>query len=134
MKQYIDRRNLNADIYTGTHGILQYIDGNGTSQDMFMLSNRQAKLEKIPIPKIYYKIVVTDDNAGIVFIGVNNPHAKDDEIKQNYIFCENAIAKVSYIPWKANLRMGFMYACSIDEFTKFVPNLPKLPAIDRILL
>lgn len=135
MKRYIDRRNLNADIYTGTHGTLQYIDGHGNSQDMFLYtSNSKKLLGKIPVPKIYYKIVVTDENAGIVFVGVNNPHVKEEELKENYIFCENVIKNVTYIPWKQNLRLGFMYACPIDEFVKFVPNLPNLPAIDRLLL
>lgn len=136
MKRYIDRKNLNVDIYTGTHGVLQYIDENGESQDMYLSSSSKLKTNspKIPVPKVYYKIVVTDDNAGIVFVGVNNPHIKDDELKPNYIFCENVITKVAYIPWKPSLRMGFMYACSIDEFSKFVPNLPNLPAVDRILL
>lgn len=134
MKRYIDQRNLNADIYTGTYGILQFNDRNGKSQNMYLSSNTKSKLSQIPVPKIYYKIVVTDDMAGIVFIGVNNPHANMQEIKQNYIYCENVISKVNYIPWKENIAKGFMYACSVDEFQKFVPNLPPLPKTNRILL
>lgn len=126
---------MNAEIYTGTFGILQYDDRNGKPQDMFLSSNcSSTQVQKIPVPKIYYKIVVTDDKAGIVFIGVNNPHATKEEIKQNYTFCENVISKVNYIPWKDDVRMGHMYACSVDEFTKFVVNLPNLPKVDRILL
>lgn len=101
---------------------------------MFLSSKAKTKLQKIPVPKIYYKIVVADNNAGIVFIGVNNPHADEEEIKRNYIFCENVISKVNYIPWKESLRMGHMYACAIDEFTKFVRNAPKVPKTNRILL
>lgn len=134
MKRYIDQRNLNVELYTGTYGILQYDDRDGVSRDMFLSSTKKKKLPKIPVPKIYYKIVVTDNDSGIVFIGVNNPHADEKEIKRNYIYCENVISKVNYIPWKENLRMGHMYACSIDEFIKFVPNAPKVPKINRILL
>lgn len=109
---------------------MQYNDVNGNPQNMFL----SHKHQKIPVPKIYYKIVVTDDNAGIVFIGVNNPHASALEIKQNYTYCNNVISKVNYIPWQNSLHMGHMYACSIDEFAKFASNLPKLPKINRILL
>lgn len=125
---------MNAEIYTGTFGILQYDDRNGKPQDMFLSSNCTAQVQKIPVPKIYYKIVVVPDYAGIVFIGVNNPHASKEEIKQDYIFCENVISKVDYIPWKDDVKWGHMYACSIDEFVKFVGNSPNLPKIDRILL
>lgn len=134
LKRYIDRRNLNAEIHTGTYGILQYNDRNGKSRDMFLSSKTKTNLQNIPVPRIFYKMVVTDDDAGIVFIGVNNPHVDEAEIKRNYIFCKNVISKVDYIPWKPNLRMGHIYACSIDEFTKFVPNAPKVPKTKRILL
>lgn len=86
------------------------------------------------MPKIYYKIVVTDDNEGIVFVGINDPHASETEIKQKYIYCKNVIHKVKYIPWKDQTRMGYMYACAIDDFANFVPNLPPLPKVHRLLL
>lgn len=134
MKSHIDQLNLNAEIYTGTYGILQFDDGNGTSRDMYLSPEAKEQLSRIPVPKIYYKIVVTDDNAGIVFVGVNNPFVDHKEIERNYIYCENVITSVKYIPWKTGLRMGYMYACSIDEFKKFVPTVPNLPKINRILL
>ncbi|XP_031621017.1 uncharacterized protein LOC116339335 [Contarinia nasturtii] len=135
LKHYIDQQNLNADIYTGTHGILQFDDRKGKSQNLYLSSNTKSKFSQIPVPKIYYKIVVTENMAGIVFVGVNNPHASLEEIKQNYIYCENVISKVNYIPWQENVRKGYMYACSIDEFLKFVPSLAtKVPKTNRILL
>lgn len=136
MKRYVDKKNLNAEIYTGTYGTLQYDDLHGISREMFLSSSKKkTKLHpKIPVPKIYYKIIVTDDDSGIVFIGVNNPHASKEEINRNYIYCENVIETVDYIPWKDSLKMGYMYACSIDEFKKFVSNSPNLPKVSRILL
>lgn len=134
MKSHIDQRNLNADIYTGTYGLLQFDDINGNLRDMYLSPKMKTKLARIPVPKIYYKIVVTDDNAGIVFIGVNNPFADANEIKRNYIYCDNVISNVKYIPWKNILRMGYMYACAVDDFRKFVPTAPNLPKINRILM
>ncbi|XP_055307167.1 uncharacterized protein LOC129571388 [Sitodiplosis mosellana] len=134
LRRYIDQQNLNAEIHTGTYGIVQYDDRKGISRDMYLSSNEKTKFQKIPVPKIYYKMVVADNDAGIVFIGVNNPYADEAEIKRNYIFCENVISKVNYIPWKPNLRLGHIYACPNDEFVKFVPNAPKVPKINRILL
>lgn len=136
LKSYIDRKNLNVEIYTGTYGVLQYKDVDGVSRQIFLSSKGDSpKEQKIPVPKIYYKVVIDrNQRTGIAFIGVNDPYASEEEIQKNYIYCDNIIDKVSYIPWKDNIRMGKMYACEIKEFSKYVKVLPKLPPIDHILL
>lgn len=136
LKAHVDRKNLDVDIYTGTHGTLSYADIEGVSREIFLSSKGDSpKVQKIPVPKIYYKIVIApQQRAGIAFIGVNDPYATKEDILSNFIYCDNIINHVSYIPWKSSLRMGYMYACAVDEFTKYVKELPKLPTIDHVLL
>lgn len=134
MKRYVARKNIDTEIYTGTHGIVTYKDVDGVQQKIYLSST--ADSQKIPVPKIYYKVVIdTRNKAGIVFIGVNDPYATDEEIQKDYTYCRNVIDKVNYIPWnKSNRMMGYMYACSVKEFVKAIGDLPHLPPIDSLLL
>lgn len=133
-KRYVARKNINTEIYTGTHGIVTYKDVNGVQQKIYLSSTNDS--QKVPVPKIYYKLIIdTRNKAGIVFIGVNNPYASEEEIQKDYVYCRNVMDKVNYIPWYKNkLSMGYLYACSVKEFAKAIGDLPHLPATDSLLL
>lgn len=136
LRVYVDQKNLVVDVYTGTHDILQYKDVDGKLRDMFLYSDGEHLSEqKIPVPKIFYKIVIAEEQkAGIAFIGVNDPYVDERDIKEKYLYCENIITEVDYISWNNNFTMGYMYACSVNEFIKNIDTLPKLPKVDHLLL
>lgn len=134
LKRYVDRKDINVEIYTGTHGILTFNDVNGEPQELYLASNRND--QRIPVPKVYYKVVIDERNkAGIVFIGVNNPYATMEEIKNDYTYCENVMNQVNYIPWnQARPQMGYLYACTISDFVESVKSLPELPKLTKLLV
>lgn len=77
---------------------------------------------------IYYKILVNRANrAGVVLIGVNNPHLSLSEILANYVVCTDVSHRINYVSWqRTNLRRGYGYACEVPDFLRRVPHLPGL--------
>lgn len=136
VRKYVNHRKIVVDIYTGTHGVLRMKDVNGNPRDIYLDDNRKQGVQRIPVPKIYYKVVIAKDiREGIVFIGVNNPHADIKEILKEYIFCNDISDQVNYIPWeKHDVLLGYSYACSVQEFEKFIKHLPPMPEIKSLLL
>lgn len=122
LRNHVNTQGWNVEIFTGTHGVLHLNDVNGVPQPIYLESNGR----RIPVPKIFYKVAVEKSlNAGIVFVGVNNPYATLEEIKQHFTYCEDISAKVNYIPWnRENIRFGYCYACEVREFTKKILELP----------
>lgn len=129
IRKFIDRKNVNTEVFTGTHGVVQYRDVNGIRRSIYLSHGHDANGRRIPVPMIYFKVViVAEPNQGIVFVGVNNPYAKLEEIKQEYILCADVSDQVKYIPWaRHNITLGYSYACAIHEFTKRVTTLPTIP-------
>lgn len=116
-------RNINLEVYSGTFGTLQLKDTSNVLRDIFLYISGTTK--KIPVPKIYYKILVNRAaNSGIVLIGVNNPHLTLDEIKKSYIVCTDVSSQINYINWqKDNIERGYSYACAVNDFVKAVPHV-----------
>lgn len=135
VKKFIEKRNIDADIYTGTHDVVSYTDVNGTSQEFYLALN-YTNQHRIPVPKYYYKIIIARSiSAGIVFIGVNNPYATEEQIQKDHIICTDISDKVNYINWQRhNITAGYSYACSVDEFLRAVKSSPELPTIKKLLL
>lgn len=115
-------RNLTLEVYTGTHGVLKFNDIDGKAQDIYLdIDNK-----KVPVPRIFYKILFEPlSQSGIVLIGVNNPHISRNEIKRDYVVCNEVdLDKVNYIKWRAmDIKRGYSYACDVNDFLKAVPHL-----------
>lgn len=134
LKRFIARRNLNTEIWTGTHGIFTHIDVRGVQRELYLSANNNAR--RVPVPKVFFKVVISPrTRAGIAFIGVNDPYASLQDIQTNYTYCRNVMNRVNYIPWnRQNLRMGFLYACEVNEFTRAIGQLPQLPPTNTLLV
>lgn len=80
----------------------------------------------IPVPKLYYKILVDQKTKdGIVLIGVNNPYLTMQEIRQEYIICEDVGDRITWINWrKEDIQRGYSYACDVNDFFRTVKYLP----------
>lgn len=129
----VGERNINLEVYTGTFGTATLKDANGRKNEIFLSVNRTSR--SIPIPKYYYKILVNnEENSGIVFIGINNPHLTLEEIKKDYIICGDVSNMINYVSWeKDDISNGFMFACRVKEFLKIVPHVA-LNLIERLLV
>lgn len=133
LKRYIGCRNINTEIYTGTYGTVTYKDIRGNDQEIHLAPTNNGR--RVPVPKIYYKVVIDRRNrAGIAFIGVNNPYVTLPDILRDYTYCRNVMDRVTYIPWSRHIRMGHLYACSVNEFARAIGELPPLPPTDRLLV
>lgn len=77
------------------------------------------------MPKVFYKILIDRANdAGVVLVGVNNPHISMREINRNYVLCTDISDQISYVKWRRkDIRRGYSYACSVNDFLQRVPHL-----------
>jgi hypothetical protein len=116
-------RNITLEVYTGTNGVLKLNDTEGIAHEIYL----DDEDKKIPAPEIFYKILIDKSrDAGIVLIGVNNPHVKIEEI-DSYVVCNDVSHKIKYIKWRArDIRRGYSYACEVDDFLEAVPHLTNL--------
>jgi hypothetical protein len=96
-------------------------DTEGVAREIFL----DVDNKKVPVPKIFYKMLIDRTNdAGIVLVGVNNPHVSMREINRDYTFCEDVSDEITYIKWRRkDIRRGFSYACSVNDFLESVPHL-----------
>lgn len=123
------KRNINLDVYTGTYGVARVADGNGDLRELY-LDFVPNGVSRIPVPAIYYKILHNrSDNSGIAIIGVNNIYTNLEEIQNEYTFCDDVSSSIKWISWgkhRENIRVGYSYACKVNEFLQAVPHLPHL--------
>lgn len=117
-------RNINLDVYTGTWGNGQLRNGQGVNRDIFLA----WPAGQIPMPRIYYKILVNRaNNSGVVLIGVNNPHLTLAEILAEYVICNDVSNRINYVSWqRTNLHRGYSYACEVNDFLQRVPHVSGL--------
>lgn len=135
IKKFIEKRNVDTEVYTGTHGHCTLPDTKNRQQPLFLALNLQEGANRIPVPLLYYKMIIAESiDAGIVLIGVNNPYVSIDSIEQ-YVVCPDISDQVNYIDWdRKNVTAGYSYACSVSDFIKTVKTLPKLPHIKNLLI
>ncbi|XP_055626250.1 uncharacterized protein LOC129768548 [Toxorhynchites rutilus septentrionalis] len=136
VRDLIARRNMHVTVYTGTYGVLELADANGDMKEIYLDFDPDGDDEgRVPVPKIYYKILHDEENdAGIVLVGVNNPHATLEEIEEGYIFCNDLSDRINWVQWKRDyIPGGYSYACDVNEFNAMTKHLP-LPKISRLLV
>ncbi|XP_065086988.1 uncharacterized protein LOC135708774 [Ochlerotatus camptorhynchus] len=128
VRRFVANRNINVTVYGGTYGAHTQTDANGDQQPVFLDFDPNGT-QRLPAPKIYYKILHDEKNqAGIVLIGVNDIHITSmDQINEDYMFCEDIGDKVSWINWdRRNFTKGFSYACEVNPFLKRIGHLAEL--------
>lgn len=126
VQTFLTRRNINALLYTGTWGVQRLADERGDEQELFLSFDRNGR-GRIPVPMFYYKVVIGERSGrGIVFVGVNNPHATVAEVRAGkYRLCADVSDQVDWVDWeRANMSMGYSYACEVNEFARAVGHLP----------
>jgi len=117
--------NITVDCYTGTWGVSTLPDVNGIGRELY-LDFDENNNGLIPVPKLYFRVIIDRESRnGIVLLGVNNPHATIEQIEEEYIICQDIGAQLSWVSWtKEDLKKGYSYACTVEDFTAVVKDLP----------
>lgn len=94
--------------------------------DNLILGNRQIYLDqnqKIEVPKWFFKAIKNiETNAAIVVIALNNPFAKQRDIRE---FCPNVCERASLNNKNfKNIKRGYTFCCEVNTFTSVVNDLP----------
>ncbi|KAH8380644.1 hypothetical protein KR009_011947 [Drosophila setifemur] len=125
VRKFVADENITVDCYTGTWGVstLPNVDGIETELYLGFDENNNGL---IPVPKLYFRVIVDrESRKGIVLIGVNNPHADLEQIAKEYIICPDIGDQINWISWtKEDLKKGYSYACTVEDFTAVVKDLP----------
>ncbi|XP_061396212.1 uncharacterized protein LOC133331845 [Musca vetustissima] len=135
VRAWVSKNSKNVDCYTGVYGVTTLPNKHGVQTPLYLAydSNHNGL---IPVPKLYFRVVIEPSTRkGIVFVGVNNPHLSLEEIKRDYIICNDVSDKVNYISWKkTDITAGYSYACEVADFMRTVKHLPALSAPGGLLV
>uniref|UniRef100_A0A1I8PGW0 DNA/RNA non-specific endonuclease/pyrophosphatase/phosphodiesterase domain-containing protein n=1 Tax=Stomoxys calcitrans TaxID=35570 RepID=A0A1I8PGW0_STOCA len=135
VRKYVARSKLMVDCYTGTWGIMQLSSSSKsptsgqTPQSDFYLARDANNNGLLPVPMLYYRIMVDQRHPGhgIALVGVNNPHANFNEIISECVICDDVHEQVAWLRWMTNknLKKGYLYACQVADFVKAIGHLPR---------
>ncbi|EDX10296.1 uncharacterized protein LOC6737883 [Drosophila simulans] len=125
VRKFVADENITVDCYTGTWGVSTLPDINGIERELY-LDFDENNNGLIPVPKLYFRVIIDRESRnGIVLLGVNNPHATIEQIEKDYIICQDIGAQLSWVSWtKEDLKRGYSYACTVEDFTAVVKDLP----------
>ncbi|KAH8307462.1 hypothetical protein KR044_012644, partial [Drosophila immigrans] len=125
VRKFVADENITADCYTGTWGVSTLPDVDGVERELY-LDFDENNNGLIPVPMLYFRVIRDrESQRGIVLIGVNNPHLSMEQIQKDYVICPDIGDQIDWISWtKEDLKKGFSYACTVEEFTKVVKDLP----------
>ncbi|KAJ6645415.1 hypothetical protein Bhyg_00621 [Pseudolycoriella hygida] len=124
VRQLIADRDLMVNIFTGTYGVLAFNDSDGKSNPIFLFHD-QNNNSVVPVPKLFYKIVLDMNfTSGVALIGANNPFATIDEIEEEYVVCDDVADQLDWLKWdRKNIVKGYTYACEVDQFLEVIRHL-----------
>ncbi|EDW70793.2 uncharacterized protein Dvir_GJ13976 [Drosophila virilis] len=125
VRKFVADRNLTVDCYTGTWGVSTLPDIDGIERELY-LDFDENNNGLIPVPKLYFRVIIDRaSREGIVLVGVNNPYVSLEQIQSDYTVCEDIGHQLSWVSWlKEDLHEGFSYACTVEDFTEVVKDLP----------
>lgn len=131
----MNRKIVNGEVFTGTHGILTLPDINDVQQEIYLYLDENNN-GLIPAPELFYKIIIDKDTkSGIAIIGLNNIYLTEEEVRQ-HIHCTDISDQIDWITWtKSAINLGYCYACEVNEFVQFLGEgaLPNL-GVENVLL
>ncbi|XP_055855487.1 uncharacterized protein LOC129918787 [Episyrphus balteatus] len=128
IRRFLETKKIEVDCYTGTWGVISLPNSKGESKDIYLTVDENNNGE-VPVPKLFYKLIVDTKSSpqkGVVLIGVNNPYVTMDDLKEDYLICNDISEWVPWIRWKRdNIAKGYFFACRVDDFIRVVDELPK---------
>lgn len=135
LRAWVSKNKMNVNCYTGVYGVTTLPNKQGVETPLYLARDANNN-GLIPVPKLYFRVVIEPStHRGIVFVGVNNPHLSEEQIKKDYVICNDVSDRVTYINWKkTDIKAGWSYACEVADFLKTVKHLPALTASNGLLV
>lgn len=132
VRQLASDRDLDLEVYTGTHGVMTLPHATSGKQTEVYLYSENGK-QAIPVPRLYWKVVYDRrTKAGIALVGLNNPYNK--AVSED-VLCTDVCNQLTFsITWnRTDLVQGYGYCCEVNELRKTVKNIPNI-AVNSVLL
>ncbi|EDW79150.1 uncharacterized protein Dwil_GK10387 [Drosophila willistoni] len=135
VRAWVSKNKMNVNCYTGVYGVTTLPNKDGVETPLYLAKDANNN-GLIPVPKLYFRVVIEPStHRGIVFVGVNNPHLTEEQIKRDYVICTDVGDQVTYVNWKKDdIKTGYSYACEVADFLKTVKHLPALTAKGGLLI
>ncbi|XP_043648095.1 uncharacterized protein LOC122616631 [Drosophila teissieri] len=135
LRAWVSKNKLNVNCYTGVYGVTTLPNNQGVETPLYLAKDGNNN-GLIPVPKLYFRVVIDpSSHRGIVFVGVNNPHLTEEQIRRDYVICNDVSDQVTYINWKTtDIKAGWSYACEVADFLNTVKHLPALTAKGGLLV
>lgn len=127
VREFAHDNNTTLLCWTGTWGICTLPDNNGIQRELYLINDEQNN-NAIPVPRLFYRIVIdAESRKGIALVGVNNPYLTDEEVRTGeYVIAEDVSHNINWIKWdKESIEKGYCYACSVPNFVAVVNDLPR---------
>ncbi|KAL1505974.1 hypothetical protein ABEB36_005415 [Hypothenemus hampei] len=128
VRELASTSSKNLEIYTGVYGTMSLPNQRHWRKVPLFLHNIQGK-KLLPIPQLFWKLIYdrTSDK-GIVIVGVNNIYELN---MTEDVVCLDIGDRISWFNRKLqnqkhNIELGYIYACSVNDFckkTNYCPNL-----------
>lgn len=122
-REFATSKTLDLDVITGSYGVSKLLSNSDTMTQLY-LSKVSDTDKAIPVPRFYYKIVYDQkSNAGVAFVGVNNPYMfqpKED------IICVDICDQIQWIGDldRKNIELGYLYCCDVNDLKKTIEDIP----------
>lgn len=134
LRDFVTEKGKDFLVITGSHGVCQLDDVNANKREIH-LNLERPDLARLPVPRFYWKMVVDEsEKLGVVVIGVNNPHLLDSDL-ESYRLCppikDHPLLASVYHP--EDVKKGIMYACSVADAQKVIPEIPTDVTVNGIL-
>ncbi|XP_017772299.1 PREDICTED: uncharacterized protein LOC108559507 [Nicrophorus vespilloides] len=127
VRRYASSNAIDLEVYTGTHGQIEYPNRQGGEQYISLARNPDSGQLVFPAPLFSWKVVYDPKTRrGAAFITVN------DFTKQDNL-CPDVCRRISWVQWEqSNMNLGFSYCCDIDELRKTIKTIPDF-VVDSLL-
>ena len=110
-------------VTSGTFGSLEYPDVYGTDQDLWINWNSDEGIERIPVPKYYWKVLYEpQSHSAVAFLGLNDIYAADVTQTACPTVCDRLT--VWFHGDYDDEKLGHITCCDLESFSKVVPFAP----------
>lgn len=129
IRDLVEKGNVGElDVYSGTYETLDI------NSKKFYLAKNAKQEDVLPVPKVFYKIIIDRGSTkGVALVMTNDPFVDQKSVRK-YVYCKDVSQKVKWVrKMKPELSKGYYYACEVDEFVRKVEHLPNEVRVNGLL-
>ena len=123
LEKFIFSLRTTTTVTSGTYGSLDYPDIAGTEKDLWINWDSDGGVERIPVPKYYWKVLYDQSShSAVAFLGLNDIYSSD----VTHTRCPSVCDKLTV--WfhgdYEEEDLGHVTCCDLESFSKVVPFAP----------